>query len=50
MTESQFENLHELVKKARQNLNHNNWDYLVGGTETETTLLRNRLATQQRSV
>jgi glycolate oxidase len=36
--------MHELVKKARQNLNHNNWDYIVGGTETETTLRRNRYA------
>jgi glycolate oxidase len=44
MTESQFETLQELVKKARQNLNHNNWDYLVGGAETETTVRRNRLA------
>lgn len=44
MSELQFETLHELVKKARQNLNLNNWDYLVGGTETETTLKRNRLA------
>jgi glycolate oxidase len=44
MSEHQFETLHELVKKARQNLNLNNWDYLVGGTETETTLRRNRLA------
>jgi isopentenyl diphosphate isomerase/L-lactate dehydrogenase-like FMN-dependent dehydrogenase len=44
MTEIHFENLHELVKKARQNLNHNNWDYLIGGAETETTLRRNRMA------
>lgn len=44
MTESSFETLHELVKKARQNLNHNNWDYLIGGAETETTVRRNRLA------
>ena len=44
MTESQFQTLHELVKKARQNLNRNNWDYLIGGAETETTLRRNRLA------
>jgi isopentenyl diphosphate isomerase/L-lactate dehydrogenase-like FMN-dependent dehydrogenase len=40
----QFLTMHELVKKARQNLNHNNWDYIVGGTETETTLRRNRHA------
>ena len=39
-----FENLHEIVRKARQNLDQNNWDYIVGGTESETTLRRNRLA------
>jgi isopentenyl diphosphate isomerase/L-lactate dehydrogenase-like FMN-dependent dehydrogenase len=37
-------NLHEIVAKARQNLNQNDWDYIVGGTESETTLRRNRLA------
>jgi glycolate oxidase len=40
----EFENLHEIVGKARQNLNQNHWDYIVGGTETETTLRRNRLS------
>lgn len=40
----EFLNLHELVAKARANLSQNNWDYIVGGTETETTMLRNRLA------
>jgi glycolate oxidase len=40
----EFENLHELVAKARANLNQNSWDYIVGGTETETTLRRNRMA------
>ncbi len=44
MTPSPFLTLHELVKKARQKLNHDNWDYIVGGTETETTVRRNRLA------
>jgi glycolate oxidase len=44
MAESEFENLHEIVKKARQNLDQNNWDYIVGATETETTLRRNRLS------
>jgi len=39
-----FENLHEIVAKARQNLDQNNWDYIVGATESETTLRRNRLA------
>lgn len=40
----QFQNLHELVRKARVNLDQNAWDYIVGGTETETTLRRNRMA------
>ena len=40
----EFQNLHEFVKAARQNLNRNNWDYLIGGSESETTLARNRLA------
>ncbi|WP_375411369.1 alpha-hydroxy acid oxidase [uncultured Bradyrhizobium sp.] len=39
-----FQNLHELVAKARANLNQNAWDYIVGGTETETTLHRNRMS------
>src|SRR5256884_252545 len=41
---TQFLNLHELVAKARQNLNQNDWDYIVGGVESETTLRRNRMA------
>jgi glycolate oxidase len=41
---SEFFNLHEIVRKARANLNQNDWDYIVGGTETETTLRRNRMA------
>ncbi len=36
--------LHEFVEAARTKLPDNIWDYLVGGTETETTLQRNRLA------
>jgi glycolate oxidase len=41
---NEFLNLHEIVAKARQNLNQNEWDYIVGGVETETTLRRNRMA------
>ena len=37
-------NLHEIVAKARQNLDQNDWDYIVGGVESETTLRRNRMA------
>src|SRR6202049_2701521 len=40
----QFQNLHEFVRKARANLNQNAWDYIVGATETETTMRRNRMA------
>ena len=36
--------LHEFVDAARDRLDDNGWDYLVGGTETETTLKRNRAA------
>jgi isopentenyl diphosphate isomerase/L-lactate dehydrogenase-like FMN-dependent dehydrogenase len=43
-TDTDFQTLHEIVAKARQNLNQNDWDYIVGGAETETTLRRNRLA------
>ena len=39
-----FQTLHEIIAKARQKLNQNDWDYIVGATETETTLRRNRLA------
>src|ERR1700680_1984722 len=40
----EFQNLHELVRKARANLNQNTWDYIVGAAETETTMRRNRMA------
>lgn len=40
----EFQNLHELVRKARANLNQNAWDYIVGAAETETTMRRNRMA------
>ena len=43
-SKSRFQNLHEFVTQARINLDRNNWDYLIGGSETETTLARNRLA------
>ena len=41
---SDFLTLHEIIAKARANLDQNRWDYIVGGTETETTLRRNRMA------
>src|ERR1700719_5223144 len=42
--ETDFQLLHEIIAKARQNLNQNDWDYIVGGAESEATLRRNRMA------
>jgi glycolate oxidase len=41
---TQFLTLHEIVVAARANLAPGSWGYLIGGTETETTVRRNRLA------
>src|SRR5881296_4788106 len=42
--EDRFQTLHEIVRAAKQRLPAGEWDYLMGATETETTLRRNRLA------
>src|SRR5512145_961171 len=42
--EEKYQTLHEIVRAARMNLAPGPWDYLIGGTETETTLRRNRMA------
>jgi isopentenyl diphosphate isomerase/L-lactate dehydrogenase-like FMN-dependent dehydrogenase len=34
--------LHEIAKHARDNLDRDHWDYLVGGADTESSLRRNR--------
>lgn len=47
--ESRFQTLHEFVKAARTNLDRNVWDYLIGGSESETTLARNRMALDCRA-
>ena len=39
-----YQTLHEFVAAARKNLPENIWGYLIGATETETTMRRNRLA------
>src|SRR5260370_42238681 len=46
----EFQTLHGIVKKARQNLDQNDWDYIVGGTESETTPRRNRMALHSLAV
>jgi isopentenyl diphosphate isomerase/L-lactate dehydrogenase-like FMN-dependent dehydrogenase len=42
-----YQTLHEFVSAARRQLPDNIWDYLVGATETETTMRRNRMALDQ---
>ena len=42
--DEQFQTLHEIARAARRNLADGPWDYMIGGTETETTLRRNRAA------
>lgn len=42
-TQTKYLALHEFVKAARNRLDANMWDYLVGATETETTMRRNRM-------
>jgi isopentenyl diphosphate isomerase/L-lactate dehydrogenase-like FMN-dependent dehydrogenase len=39
-----FQALHEIIERARENLDRNIWDFIVGGAESEMTLRRNRLA------
>jgi len=42
--ELQYAVLHEFVAPAKRNLARGTWDYLMGGAETETTFVRNRVA------
>jgi len=46
----QYQTVHQIVKAARQRLDKFLWDYLIGGTETETTLKRNRIAIDSRAL
>ena len=39
-----YQALHEFVEDAEQRLGRNAWGYLIGATETETTVARNRQA------
>lgn len=41
---SDFETIQDIVLKAYQGMPPNVWDHVAGGTESETTLRRNRLA------
>ena len=39
---AEFLTLHEIVAAAHKALDRNLWDYIAGGTATETTVARNR--------
>ena len=41
---SLYQTNEQIIQRARQNLAQGPWDYLVGGSESETTMRRNRLA------
>lgn len=40
----EYQTLHEFIPAARSKLSDHIWGYLIGATETETTMRRNRLA------
>ena len=44
---STYQTNEQIIQKARQNLPQGPWDFLVGGSESETTMRRNRLAFDQ---
>lgn len=39
---SRFQVLHEFVAAAREEMTPEGWNYLIGGSETETAVARNR--------
>src|SRR5277367_7029297 len=39
-----YQCLHEFIPAARAKVTSNTWGYLIGATETETTMRRNRMA------
>ena len=41
---SEFETIQDIVLAAYRNMSSDVWDFICGGTESETTLLRNRQA------
>jgi glycolate oxidase len=40
----EFQTSHDMIIAAKRNLTQDNWDYICGAAESETTLRRNRLA------
>jgi glycolate oxidase len=44
MTDVNFHTMHDMILMARRNLNQDNWDYICGAAESETSLRRNRMS------
>jgi len=44
LPEVHFDTTHDMIMMARRNMTQDNWDYVCGAAESETTLRRNRLA------
>ncbi len=44
MTDVSFDTSHDMILMARRNMDQDNWDYICGAAESETSLRRNRLA------
>ena len=44
MTSPEFSTNEQIIQAAKRRLSQGPWDYLVGGSESETTMRRNRMA------
>ena len=44
MTEVHFQTTHDMILMAKRNLLQDDWDYICGAAESETSMRRNRLA------
>ena len=47
---SEFKTIHQIIRKAKQNLSQTLWDYVIGGTASETTLRRNRASIDSKAL
>ena len=44
MTDVNFQTTHDMILMARRNMDQDNWDYICGAAESETSLRRNRMS------
>lgn len=44
MSDAIFETTHDMIMMARRNMDQDNWDYICGAAESETSLRRNRMS------